>query len=834
MRWPFSVSPVRRFAVSLLANSTQPVVAWLEAFGILILALAIGGARVDPGRPYWSAGATLAVSAMSGALALWLRRPFHVYASGLLINLAGTIIWVAAGDQSWERLVYLNVFSFALGSALWSALELWLRSRAPPVDSGWHAFAAQKEKTDARSPSGAAKAWHPVLPYSHLAVMSGLFLMCLTIALAHLAPGIGIPALETGGFAWSVLTAIIFAIIICLWDATAELVCAWLYLAGLAAILLALRNAQLSARELLWNFALSVAPYLLIVAAIAWVSPRLQNLWRAIRLPQRPEGWRQPWLVPAQLFFGIQIVALSLWMALDFDGLLHRLAGPLVVALLVPAGILMASTRWIRAVHGSPRAVRGSPRAVRGSPDPAQGASGGLPGDLRSGASAGSGDPRRALPGGGLLEYCTLALGALAAVELGWAWLDPSAHDFSWLWLHRNVMAMMALASMTVVYGVGLSRWSPTLPHPWGEGREGGWAQCGRRIGPILGVLATAVLAVILGQEAWLATGEAVPMAPEAIAVVALAMAGLATAGLCFAVLPGQDPLGLSERGRTIYVYAAELILVLIFVHLKLTIPWLFKQRIFLHYWPFILMAIAFLGVGLSEYFRRRQLRVLAEPLERTGVFLPLLPVLAYWTLREPNQYALIWFLAGLVYGLVSIFKGSWSFALFGALAANVGLWVLLQEHEVHFLKHPQFWLIPIALIGLAAEQLNRDRLTPNQSNALRYLCLIVVYVSSTADMFIAGLGNSWEMPLLLTVLSLLGMLAGMALRIRAFLYLGSSFLLLVVLTMIWHAGADLGQKWIWWASVIVLGAAMLALFGLFEKRRNDVLHVVDELKKWH
>ena len=55
-------------------------------------------------------------------------------------------------------------------------------------------------------------------------------------------------------------------------------------------------------------------------------------------------------------------------------------------------------------VRGSPDVVCGSPDVVRGSPDPAQAATAGLlfisgafqkRGDLRSGVSAGSGDPRR-------------------------------------------------------------------------------------------------------------------------------------------------------------------------------------------------------------------------------------------------------------------------------------------------------------------------------------------------------------------------------------------------------------------------------------------------------
>jgi hypothetical protein len=143
-------------------------------------------------------------------------------------------------------------------------------------------------------------------------------------------------------------------------------------------------------------------------------------------------------------------------------------------------------------------------------------------------------------------------------------------------------------------------------------------------------------------------------------------------------------------------------------------------------------------------------------------------------------------------------------------------------------------WLIPFALIVLVAENLNRDRLTEQQGDALRYLALLVIYVSSTADMFIAGLGHSVVLPLVLAVLSVLGVLCGILLRVRAFLYLGVTFLFLVIFTMIWHAAVGRHQIWIWWASGIVLGAAIIALFAVFEKRRNDVLRVLEEIKKWN
>jgi len=133
----------------------------------------------------------------------------------------------------------------------------------------------------------------------------------------------------------------------------------------------------------------------------------------------------------------------------------------------------------------------------------------------------------------------------------------------------------------------------------------------------------------------------------------------------------------------------------------------------------------------------------------------------------------------------------------------------------------------------LVAEHLNRDRLSEQQSGAVRYLALVILYVSSTADMYIVGLGNSVIWPLMLALLSVVGVLAGILLRVRAFLYLGVTFLFVVIFSMIWHAAVGRGQMWLWWVSGIVLGAAIITLFAIFEQRRNDVLRMIEEIRKW-
>ena len=79
----------------------------------------------------------------------------------------------------------------------------------------------------------------------------------------------------------------------------------------------------------------------------------------------------------------------------------------------------------------------------------------------------------------------------------------------------------------------------------------------------------------------------------------------------------------------------------------------------------------------------------------------------------------------------------------------------------------------------------------------------------------------------------LVGILAGIVLRVRSFLFLGVSFLTLALFTVIWHAAVDLHQTWLWYVSGIVMGILIIAVFALFEKKRTEMLEIVERLKNW-
>ncbi|MEO8493735.1 MAG: hypothetical protein ABI614_01590 [Planctomycetota bacterium] len=428
-----------------------------------------------------------------------------------------------------------------------------------------------------------------------------------------------------------------------------------------------------------------------------------------------------------------------------------------------------------------------------------------------------------------VMQYASLLLMSLSAVYAVWADVAPGWRDT--FVLERAVRLLMVLAGLAFLYAVPLSRWT--------RQRGGDWFPVVRRIAVHCGVAAiAALLGVLVLELAYFEPGVGVPFehAYEIVAV-AVVLVGLIVAFLALALSPERDPLSLSEEGRMGYVYAAQVVGGLLFAHLYLSKPELFGGL--KEYWPYIVMGIAFAGVGVGEIFQRSGFRVLAEPFQRTGGFLPLLPALGWWLnsrlgIEAAGHYSLLLFFAGLLYVALSMLRKSAISGVTAAIAGNAALWALLSDNDaLSLIKHPQFWLIPPAVSTLVAAQINRRRLDESQLTGIRYVCLLVIYVSSTADIFIEGIGDSlWE-PMVLATFSVIGVFVGIGLQIRAFLYLGATFVFLSVVSMVWHAYTKVQHVGIWWGFGILLGLLILTIFGLFEKKRPELTRLVENMRRW-
>jgi hypothetical protein len=422
------------------------------------------------------------------------------------------------------------------------------------------------------------------------------------------------------------------------------------------------------------------------------------------------------------------------------------------------------------------------------------------------------------------LQRVALALGAAWAVEFLWAWMEPRPQaDF---WLQRSIRALEALAVMAFVYGAGLARWIRF---------DSDWRVAVEREARDVAFVAIATLLIVLGLEAWwFDPTNGAPVTGLQIAFVAAALIGLAAALLVMALSKHRPETAEPSAfvAPQALVYAAEILMGLLFLHVYLTMPELFRGY-FRPYWPLIVMAIAFAGVGVSELCQRAKLKVLSKPFEHSAALLPLIPALGFWIATSRLDYSTVLFLAGLVYVWLNLRRRSFWYVLAASLAGNAGLWSLWSEHGVELLVRPQVWLIPPSVSVLAAAQWNRRRLTEAQLAAIRYPAITLLYVSSAGEMFLTGIAESFWLPIVLMVLSVLGVLAGIWLRVRAFLYLGTSFLLLSLVSMVWHAAEAIDHIWPWWAFGIGLGLGVLTLFGLFERRRNEMLRLLGELRTW-
>ncbi len=614
------------------------------------------------------------------------------------------------------------------------------------------------------------------LPFHQFAAGVAVTMLGMFAGGQWLARSIGGNHLNLAGvLGWLALFSVAALLVACLRDEQAKAIWPQLYLTGLFACLQSLTYLPLSGRAFLL-YTSTVLSVFVLLTGFAWRFRQTVQRWLALTgiLPQQSASAALPtWLSLTSLGLGHLITLVNLMLVFSVPSLAQRLTVT-TAALALPVGLALLA--------GQPPLPQMLTRSIR--------------------------------------------LGLLSLLCWSWAWCSPGDSLVVGAPVSaRLVVAMIVSAGVILAYRFGVCRWLKA-ESLWRQALRGElWLAAGG------GLLA---LAAVLAWETvnFLQWGNAL-LAGRWIAVVLLALLGLVAASLVFALVEQEDPLRLDERKRMRYVYAAEALLVITLLHVRMTLPGLFGGFLGA-FWPFVVMGLAFLGVGIGELFRRRGTLVLAEPLAKTGVLLPVLPVLGFWLSSSSINYSGLLLLVGLFYGVLSVMRRSFTFGLLAALAGNSGLWHLLHRVDGYGLfEHPQLWLIPAALSVLLAARINRERLSHEQMTTIRYVTLMIVYVSSTADIFINGVTSSPWLPIVLAVLSVGGVLTGILLRIRAFLFLGTTFLLLAMVTMIWSASVNLGWEWLWSVIGIVLGVLIIYTFAIFERKRGEMLALLERLKQW-
>lgn len=417
-------------------------------------------------------------------------------------------------------------------------------------------------------------------------------------------------------------------------------------------------------------------------------------------------------------------------------------------------------------------------------------------------------------------ETNVLALAGISAVLASWIATPP---DMSAAALHRAVAVVAALTA-TFAAGVIAARWTSS---------ESPWTTAWRRCLGAAGAFSAASLLYCVAHQINAIVNHLTIMTWAAVIAMIAALAVDTVACIAAAAVSRLDPLRLSTDKKGGYVYLAELLAALLCLHVRATMPWLFSG-IIEQYWPALVLTIAFAGVTAGEILRRYGLPVLSQPLLRTGIILPLVASLELFIAASRIHYSAILLGVGAFYTVLAAMRRSEVLALLAAASFNGSLWYFLyQTPGLGLARHPQLWFIPPALAVLAAAHLNRNRLNAAQLRAVHYACLLAIYLSSTADVFLIGVARAPWLPLVLAGLSVAGVFVGFAFRLRSFLMLGTGFLCLSLLTMIWHAASNLGWTWVWYVAGIALGIAMITIFALFERKRAEMGAWVENLKRW-
>ena len=169
-----------------------------------------------------------------------------------------------------------------------------------------------------------------------------------------------------------------------------------------------------------------------------------------------------------------------------------------------------------------------------------------------------------------------------------------------------------------------------------------------------------------------------------------------------------------------------------------------------------------------------------------------------------------------------------------GVILGNAAWWfVLVQLPGWGFLIHPQLWLIPPAACILIMIHLYRKRIDPPVASGIRYGATLLIYISSSADMLLQQIGTTLSGLIILILLALAGMLLGVILQIRPFLYLGATFVFLGVTSMVWHANRAFESTWPWWVFGISMGLILLAGLMMLEKFKPQLQAHAKKLSTW-
>lgn len=237
---------------------------------------------------------------------------------------------------------------------------------------------------------------------------------------------------------------------------------------------------------------------------------------------------------------------------------------------------------------------------------------------------------------------------------------------------------------------------------------------------------------------------------------------------LAISLLAGWLVLLIRDRKESFLVYGITLLTGFAGIYIRLLWVGVAPPCV----WDTAILLAAACGLFVLQHY------ILSGPLLNIVLVLPLLALVSVLFQQNSAYTCLTLLVAGALYLWTRRETGRGLFLYLGILAINgaIYLWVPSLVDRSGLL---QVYLIPAALTVLLLTHLHRHELKPSVQNSVKLTALAILYSAVTLDVFLV---DSLQVFILALILCMSGLMVGIALRTRAFLYTSTAFLILNVL----------------------------------------------------
>jgi uncharacterized membrane protein len=333
-------------------------------------------------------------------------------------------------------------------------------------------------------------------------------------------------------------------------------------------------------------------------------------------------------------------------------------------------------------------------------------------------------------------------------------------------------------------------------------------------------------LALALEQVAFLGSLVVAGLVALAASRPAMAASGLAFASIGTLLALSLFYLLLTGRWNAEWlVYLAQACLVGAYVDYRLEYPLTAAAD------AAALVLFAFVDLGIAEVMERLQLPLYARPTRYASLVLPVLPLVRLLETGGLNDATVFHLLAAGTFYAVACGTMQWkSLGYAAGVLYNAALWVLWGKMGWQLADHPQFFFVPVGLSAILFAESNRRELGRETVNTIRSAGLITTYLALAAPIWQFRSFGDW---VALLLGSLLGLFAGIGLRVQTFVWLGLVTFLADVLYELGRVSLD--HALAKWAIMLSLGILLVFFVALNEKKQvvATMRGCFDEVRTW-